>query len=325
MEKIEIPAVPLLRHALLCVTRLGPKAWLAPEGPAGHLMAGDLPHFASIAATLCSGGECFFCGAPQEEMSPEKVGVFHADYKLCPCLAEYTQEAMDFVRHWDTDEVFKDLVTGYTDGRINGDTPVYQFQCRGCRTCVMVRAEAAVGLAHGRAAKAGGPVKPIRENTCWRCRHRWKTKRAEGRGNGPAYQGKARNGPLGAKMKGLEKLEGREVAPATPAAANAVDPAFLESLTPGALEVTLSAAPTEYHVAAQATDPELQAQQPAPAQSRRDDRRHKRGGRNRGNNPGAPKAPVAPQTAEAQPAVKEEQSLLDAAAAFIRIIRAPRG
>jgi hypothetical protein len=133
--------VPKLREAYICAID-EPRRW-ARTG----LAMSALPKFARMAALLCGGEQCFFCGAKQEPISAEKLFMFHPEYPLCRCLAPFRKMAFDYVEQWETAEVKKSILAQVDAGKIALDTPVYQYFCQcGEGPCVVDVKTIAFGL-----------------------------------------------------------------------------------------------------------------------------------------------------------------------------------
>jgi len=133
--------LPKLREALICAVD-EPRRW-ARTG----LVMSALPKFARVTALLCGGEQCFFCGAKQDPVSPERLFMFHPDYPLCRCLAPFRKMAFDYIEQWETAEVKKEILAQVDGGRIALDTPVYQYFCQcGEGPCVVDVKTIAFGL-----------------------------------------------------------------------------------------------------------------------------------------------------------------------------------
>ena len=124
LEVAGIPTLPLLREAFICAVD-EPRRW----GRLGLAMSA-LPRFARIAALLCQGEKCFFCGDRQDQVAKEKLFLFHPEYPLCRCLAPFRKMAFDYIAQWDTVAGKKSLQAQVAAGQIALDTPVYQYFCQ---------------------------------------------------------------------------------------------------------------------------------------------------------------------------------------------------
>jgi hypothetical protein len=119
-----IPPLPLLREAFICAVD-EPRRW----GRLGMAMQA-LPRYARIAALLCQGEKCFFCGDKQVPTPKEKLFMFHPEYPLCVCLSPFRKMAFDYIQNWDTVEGKKSLMAQVAAGQIALNTPVYQYFCQ---------------------------------------------------------------------------------------------------------------------------------------------------------------------------------------------------
>jgi len=119
-----IPPIPVLREALICVVD-SPARW-------GRLQMAmvALPRIARLAATLCQGTKCFFCGEAQAPVPKETLFMFHPEYPLCACLAKFRKMAFDYIPRWEFAEGKKAILDQVEAGTIALDTPVYQFFCQ---------------------------------------------------------------------------------------------------------------------------------------------------------------------------------------------------
>lgn len=117
------PTVPELREALICVVD-EPRRW-AKTG----LAMSALPRYANAAAIQCGGKKCFFCGAEQQPIAPEKLLMFHPEYPLCACLMKYRKVAFDYIPNWDSAEGRKMIMQQADAGLLPMTAEVYQYFC----------------------------------------------------------------------------------------------------------------------------------------------------------------------------------------------------
>jgi len=150
---VEIPPVPVLKEALVCIV----------DSPARWAKAAErLPFTARIAAALCSGSICHFCGTVQEEIPAERLDWFHPDYPLCECLMPLRMRAHEYIKDWSTPVELAKLLASVDTGAVAGNTPVYQYLCAcGAPPCVVT----AGYIAHS--AREHG--RQIRKTRCSKC------------------------------------------------------------------------------------------------------------------------------------------------------------
>jgi hypothetical protein len=116
---------------------------------------------AEIAADLCRGTRCFFCGRQQPETPLEDVYRFNPNTPLCECLTPYRRMAFDYIEGWDCEEGKKSILTQVEKGTMDPQTKVYQYICK-CGTLAVVTAKT---LASGLRTYQ----KHKRRNLCDRC------------------------------------------------------------------------------------------------------------------------------------------------------------
>jgi len=117
--------LPVIKLAYVCIND-DPKAW---SKRSGGMISGAMPRNAKIAAKLCAGARCFFCGRPQEPSPAKTLLDFHPEYPLCECLMPLRQLAYDYIPDWHTPEGNKLLVEQANAGVLNRNDPVYQYMC----------------------------------------------------------------------------------------------------------------------------------------------------------------------------------------------------
>ena len=158
-----------------------------------------LPRYAHAAAIHCGGKKCFFCGAEQQPIAPEKLLLFHPEYPLCACLMKYRKVSFDYIPNWDSNDGRKMIMDQAEAGLLPMTAEVYQYFC----TCgvgpIVVDVRAIVS-----AMKKF--QKHARRRQCLDChqktRNRWEEQAKKSRA-APSIQ-QPRNGP-GAKFNKIRK------------------------------------------------------------------------------------------------------------------------
>lgn len=126
LKKVRDSPRPLQEWALVCMVD-HQKRW--PE-KSGMIMAA-MPRIAKLAAILCSGTRCFFCGTAQVPANEKTLFDFQPEYPLCECLMRLRSMPYDYIEGWHTPEGNKKLLEQDEAGTVSRETPVYQFMC-GC-------------------------------------------------------------------------------------------------------------------------------------------------------------------------------------------------
>lgn len=168
VKSVTVPSVPpvtVYREAFLAQI-YDLKRW-AQKGMASEgMVSSAMPRLAKLAASLTSGARCHFCGAKQEPLSKDAVMNLHPEYPVCECLIRYVPRAHDYIEGWSTKENLQKLSQDFLEGKIKGDTLVYQTLCKGCGDICLFNVEKVFSefQRHGNVWK---------RKTCVRCHWRW--------------------------------------------------------------------------------------------------------------------------------------------------------
>lgn len=192
---------PLLREALICAVD-EPRRW----AKTGMAMSA-LPRFSKLAALLCGGSKCFFCGGKQEPVAQDKLLELHPEYPLCTCLVKFRKVAFDYVEGWDSPEGKKSILDLVDAGKLAQDAPIYQYFCQCGEGPVVVDARTvAAGLRKFK--------KHVRRKKCNGCHQKDMARWAQQSGKPAAHDVIARpkSGP-GAKINKIKHAKDKNKGP----------------------------------------------------------------------------------------------------------------